>query len=154
MHPAAPWVTAVLGKLVFGSITFVRPRRRLSVCVRLRSRGEIFAVRALTKTLMPLVLYEFCCAGMTPHGGACLRCRRHGWPCSGDEGPRGPVTRRAGPGRRVRGQWRRGQGVRRGATPPAQDRCFGAEGAAILDTWLPPTCKVGSGRGRDKGGRV
>jgi hypothetical protein len=38
--------------------------------------------------------------------------------------------------------------------PPAQDRYFGAEGAAILDTWLPPTCKAGSGRGRDKGGCV
>jgi hypothetical protein len=24
----------------------------------------------------------------------------------------------------------------------------------ILDTWLLPTCKVGSGWGRDKGGRV
>jgi hypothetical protein len=24
----------------------------------------------------------------------------------------------------------------------------------ILDTWPLPTCKVGSGRGRDKGGRV
>jgi hypothetical protein len=40
---------AVLGKLVFGSITLVRPRRPPSVCVRLRSRGEAFAVRALTK---------------------------------------------------------------------------------------------------------
>jgi hypothetical protein len=144
----------LLGKLVFGSITLVRPRWRPSVCVRLRSRGETFAVRALTKTLIPLMLCEFCCAGMTPHGGACLRCRRHGWPCSGDEGPRGPGTRRAGQGHRVRGQWRCGRGVRRGATPPVQDRCFGAEGAAILDTWLPPTCKVDSGRGRDKGGRV
>jgi hypothetical protein len=39
----------VLGKLVFASITLVRPRWRPSVCVRLRSCGEIFAVRALTK---------------------------------------------------------------------------------------------------------
>jgi hypothetical protein len=31
---------------------------------------------------------------------------------------------------------------------------FGTEGATILYTWPPPTCKVGSGRGRDKGGRV
>jgi hypothetical protein len=53
-----------------------------------------------------------------------------------------------------RGLWRRGQGVRRGATPPVQNRRLVAEGAAILDTWLPPTCKVGSGRGRDKSGRV
>jgi hypothetical protein len=37
---------------------------------------------------------------------------------------------------------------------PVQDRYFGAEVAAILDTWLPPTCKLGSGRGRDRGGRV
>jgi hypothetical protein len=35
-------------------------------------------------------------------------------------------------------------------TPLVQDRYFGTEGATILDTWLPPTCKVGSGRGRDK----
>jgi hypothetical protein len=68
--------------------------------------------------------------------------------------PSGPGTRRAGRGHRVRGLWARGQGIRRGATPPVQNRRFVAEGAAILDTWLPPTCKVGSGRGRDKSGRV
>jgi hypothetical protein len=113
-----------------------------------------FRCTGSNKTLMPLMPCEFCCAGMIPRGGAYLRCRRYGWPCSGDEGPRGPGTRRAGRGHRVRGQWRRGQGVRRGATPPVQDRYFGAEGAVILDTWLPPTCKVGSGRGRDKGGHV
>ena len=28
------------------------------------------------------------------------------------------------------------------------------KGPTILDTWPLPTCKVGSGRGRDKGGRV
>jgi hypothetical protein len=106
------------------------------------------------KTLMPLMPCEFCCAEMIPRGGAYLRCRRYGWPRSGDEGPRGPGTRRAGRGHRVRGLWRHGQGVRRGATPPVQDRCFVAEGAAILDTWPPPTCKAGSGQGRDKGGRV
>jgi hypothetical protein len=48
----------------------------------------------------------------------------------------------------------RGRSVRRGATPPVQDRCLVAEGVAILDTWLPPTCKVSSGQGRDKSGRV
>jgi hypothetical protein len=48
----------------------------------------------------------------------------------------------------------RGRSARRGATPPVQNCCLVAEGVAILDTWLPPTCKVGSGRGRDKGGRV
>jgi hypothetical protein len=31
---------------------------------------------------------------------------------------------------------------------------FDAEGAAILDTWLPPTCKEGSVHGRDKRCRV
>jgi hypothetical protein len=35
-----------------------------------------------------------------------------------------------------------------------QDCYFGAEGAAILDTWLPPTCKEGSIQSRDKGCRV
>jgi hypothetical protein len=39
----------LLGKLAFGSITLVRPRRPPSVCVRLRSRGEAFAVRARMK---------------------------------------------------------------------------------------------------------
>jgi hypothetical protein len=39
----------MLGKLVFESITLVRPRQPLSVCVRFRSRGEAFAVRALIK---------------------------------------------------------------------------------------------------------
>jgi hypothetical protein len=48
----------------------------------------------------------------------------------------------------------RGRSVRRGATPPVQDRCLVAEGVAILDTWLQPTCKVSSGQGRDKSGRV
>jgi hypothetical protein len=106
------------------------------------------------KTLMPLMPCKFCCAGMIPRGGAYLRCRRYGWPCSGDEGPRGPGTRRAGRGHRVWGPWRHEQGARRGATPPVQDRCFVTEGATILYTWLPPTCKVSSGQGRDKGGRV
>jgi hypothetical protein len=106
------------------------------------------------KTLMPLMPCKFCCAGMIPRGGAYLRCRRYGWPCSGDEGTRGPGTRRAGRGHRVRGPWRHGQGARRGATPPVQDRSFVTEGATILDTWLLPTCKVSSGQGRDMGGRV
>jgi hypothetical protein len=38
--------------------------------------------------------------------------------------------------------------------PRILGRRFVTEGAAALDTWPPPTCKVGSGRGRDKGGRV
>jgi hypothetical protein len=32
--------------------------------------------------------------------------------------------------------------------------CFGTEGAALLDMWLPPTCKEGTARGGDKGCRV
>jgi hypothetical protein len=32
--------------------------------------------------------------------------------------------------------------------------CFGIEGAALLDTWLLPTCKEGTARGGDKGCRV
>jgi hypothetical protein len=123
------------------------------LCTASVSWGSLRCTGA-NETLMTLMPCEFCCAEMIPRGGAYLRCRRHGWPCSGDEGPRGPGTGRAGRGHRVRGLWRRGQGVRRGATPPVQDRCFVAEGAAILDTWLPPTCKLGSGRGGDKNGRV
>jgi hypothetical protein len=38
--------------------------------------------------------------------------------------------------------------------PGSWAAAFVYEGAAALDTWPPPTCKVGSGRGRDKGGRV
>jgi hypothetical protein len=125
-----------------------------SVRIRLRSRRETFAVRVLTKTLILLKLREDCCAGMVPHGGACLRCRRHGWLHSGDEGSKGPGARRAGREHRTRGQRRHGRGARRGATRPGRDRYFGAEGAAVLDTWLPPTCKEGSVRGRDKGCRV
>jgi hypothetical protein len=72
------------------------------------------------ETLMPFVPCEFCCAGMIPRGVAYLRRRRCGWPCSGDEGPSGPGTRRAGLGRRVRGLWRRGAGhpMRRNAFSP------------------------------------
>jgi hypothetical protein len=60
----------------------------------------------------------------------------------------------AGRGHRVRGRRRRGQGVCGGPTPLVQGRYFGTEGATILDTWPQPACKAGSGRGRDKGGRV
>jgi hypothetical protein len=108
----------------------------------------------LTETLTLLILCEDCCAGMVPHGGASLRCRRHGWLYSGDEGSRGPGTRCAGWEHRVRDQRRHGRDARRGALRPRRDRYFGAEGAAILDTWLPPTCKEGSVQGRDKGCRV
>jgi hypothetical protein len=107
--PSCPLL--LLGKLVFGIIALVRPRWRPSVCVRLRSRGKTLRCTGANKTLMPLMPCEFRCAGMIPCGGAYLRCRRYGWPCSGDEGPRGPGTRRTGRGHRVRGRWRRGQGV-------------------------------------------
>jgi hypothetical protein len=56
------------------------------------------------ETLMPLVPCEFCCAGMIPHGGAYLRRRRYGWPCSGVDmsewtrnETRRPGTSRPGP---------------------------------------------------------
>jgi hypothetical protein len=55
---------------------------------------------------------------------------------------------------RVLGRRRRGQSVCGGSTPLTQGRCFVTEGATALDTWPPLTCKVGSGRGSDKGGRV
>jgi hypothetical protein len=113
-----------------------------------------FRVMGLTKTLILLMLREVCCVGMVLHGGASLRCRRHRRLYSGDEGSRGPRARCAGREHHVRGQRRHGRDVRRGATRPGQDRYFGAKGAALLDTWLPPTCKEGTVRGRDKGCRV
>jgi hypothetical protein len=66
----------VLGKLVFGSIALARPRWRPSVCIRLRSRGKTLRCTGTNKTLMPLMPYEFRCAGMIPCGGAYLRRRR------------------------------------------------------------------------------
>jgi hypothetical protein len=154
VRPPVPFVRRRVGEV---GLRKHHPRPATLATFGLRTASVLWGNLRCTganKTLMPLMPCEFCCAGVIPHGGAYLRCRRFGWPCSGDEGPRGPGARRAGRGHRVQGQWRHGQGVRRGATPPGQDRYFGAEGAAILDTWLPPTCKVSSGRGRDKGGRV
>jgi hypothetical protein len=37
-----------------------------------------FRGMGLTETLILLMLREDCCAGMVLHGGASLRCRRHG----------------------------------------------------------------------------
>jgi hypothetical protein len=54
---------------------------------------------------------------MVPHGGAGLRCRRHGWLYSSDEGSREPGTRCAGREHRVRDQ-RRGMG-----NTPGEVRC-------------------------------
>jgi hypothetical protein len=125
-----------------------------SVCLQLRSGGMTLRCTGTNETLMPLMPHESRCAGMTPCGGAYLRRRRCRRPCSGDEGPGGPGAGSAGRGYRVRGRRRRGQGVCGGSTPLIQGRCFVAEGATTLDTWPPPTCKVGSGQGRDKGGRV
>jgi hypothetical protein len=78
-------------------------------------------------------------------------------PAFGAEGTDGctPVTKvRENREHRVRDQRRHGREARRGAMRPRRDRYFGAEGAGILDTWLPPTCKEGSVQGRDKGCRV
>jgi hypothetical protein len=113
-----------------------------------------FRGMGLTETLILLILREDCCAGMIPHGGASLRCRRHGWLYSDYEGSRGPGMRCADRKHRVRGQRRHGRDAWGGATRPGQDRYFDAEGAAILGTWLPPTCKEGSVQGRGKGCRV
>jgi hypothetical protein len=57
-----------------------------------------------------------------PHGCAGLRCRRHGWLYSGDEGSREPGARCAGRERRVRDQQRHGRGARSGAIRPRRDR--------------------------------
>jgi hypothetical protein len=80
-----------------------------------------FRTMGLTGTLILLMLREFCCARMVLRGGASLRCRRHRWLYSGDEGSRGPEARCAGREHRVRGQQRHGRDVRRGATRPEQD---------------------------------
>jgi hypothetical protein len=117
------------------------------------TRGD-FCIMGLTETLMLLMSCEFCCAWMVLRRGAGLRCRRHRWLYFGDEGSRGPSARCAGREHRVQGQRRHRRDARRGATRPGQDRYFGAEGAALLDTWPPPTRKEGTARGRDKGCRV
>jgi hypothetical protein len=75
-------------------------------------------------------------------------------PAFGGQDSSGPGTRRAGREHRARGQQWCGRGTRRGAACPGQGRYFGDEGATILNTWLPPTYKEGSVRGRDKGHRV
>jgi hypothetical protein len=64
---------ALLGKLVCGSIALAWPRWRPSVCIQLRSRGKTLRCTGANKTLMPLMPYEFRCAGMIPCGGANLR---------------------------------------------------------------------------------
>jgi hypothetical protein len=144
----------LLGKMVFGSIALARPRWKPSACIRLRSRGKTLCRTSTNEILMPLVPYEFRCAGMILCCCAYLRRRRCWWPRSGDEGPRGPGAENAGPGHRLRGRRRHGRSVRGGPTPLVQGRYFGTEGATILDTWPLPMCKVGSGRGRNRGGCV
>jgi hypothetical protein len=68
--------SSLLGKLVFGSIALARPRWQPSVCVRFRSRGKTLRCTGTNETLMPLMPYEFRCAGMIPCGGAYLLRRR------------------------------------------------------------------------------
>jgi hypothetical protein len=66
----------LLGKLVFGSIAPARPRWKPSVYIRLRSREKTLRCTSTNETLMPLMPYEFCCAGMIHYGCAYLRRRR------------------------------------------------------------------------------
>jgi hypothetical protein len=58
---------------------------------------------------------------MVLHGCAGLRCRRHGWLYSGDEGSREPGARCTGRERRVREQQRHGRDARSGAARPRRD---------------------------------
>jgi hypothetical protein len=109
----------------------------------------------LTETLMPLMSREFCCAGVVLRGGAGLRCRRHRWLHFGDEGSRGQ-KHCASAGDIASGA---SSGTGEMSEKARRDRsrilgCFGTEGAALLDMWLPPTCKEGTARGGDKGCRV
>jgi seryl-tRNA synthetase len=45
-------------------------------CIQLRSREKTLRRMSTNETLMPLVPYEFCCAGKTFCGRVYLRCRR------------------------------------------------------------------------------
>jgi hypothetical protein len=92
---------------------------------------------------------------MVLRGSAGLRCRRHRWLYFGDEGSRGPqalppagnIASGAGGGMgEMSGEARRNRSKILG--------CFGTEGAALLDTWPPRTCKEVTVRGGDKGCRV
>jgi hypothetical protein len=109
----------------------------------------------LTETLMPLMSREFCFAGMVLRGSAGLRRRRHRWLYFGDEGSRGQ-KHCATAGNIASGA---SGGTGEMFEKARRDRsgilgCFGTEGAALLDTWLPPTCKEATTRGGDKGCRV
>jgi hypothetical protein len=137
-----------------GEVRLRKPHPRPATLTAFGPRTTSVSQGDLRVNAILLISREFCCAGTVSHGGACLRCRRHGWLCSSDEGPRGPGARRAGREHRARGQRQHVRGTRRGATRPGQGRYFGTEGVATLDTWLPPTCKEGSVRGKDKGCRV
>jgi hypothetical protein len=64
-NTAIPLGSLVLGKLVFGSIALVRPRWETSSCIRFRSRERTLRCMSTNETLMPLMPYEFCCAGKT-----------------------------------------------------------------------------------------
>jgi hypothetical protein len=112
-------------------------------------------IMGLTETLMPLMSREFCCAGMVLRGGAGLRCRRHRWLHFGDEGSRG--QKHCAPAGDIASGASSSTGEMSEKARRDRSRilgCFGTEGAALLDTWLPPTCKEGTARGGDKGCRV
>jgi hypothetical protein len=55
----------LLGKWVFGSIAFVRPCWEPLACIRFRPRKRTLRCMSTNETLMPLMPYEFCCAGKT-----------------------------------------------------------------------------------------
>jgi hypothetical protein len=112
-------------------------------------------IMGLTETLMSLMSREFCHAGMVLRGGAGHRCRRHRWLHFGDEGSRSQ-KHCALAGNIASGA---SSGTGEMSEKARRDRsgtlgCFGTEGAALLDTWLPPTCKEGTARGGGKGCRV
>jgi hypothetical protein len=116
-HEKSYSYSTLLGKWVFGSIALVRPRWEPSACIRFRPRKRTLRCMSTNETLMPLMPYEFCCAGKTLWGCAYLRHRRCQRQGSGDEGPRKAEAGAAGPRRRVRGQRRRGRSIQRGPTP-------------------------------------
>jgi hypothetical protein len=102
-------------------------------------------IMGLTETLMPLMSPEFCCAGMVLRGDAGVWCRRHRWLHFGDEGSRG--QKHCAPAGDIVSGASSGTGEMSEKARRDQSRilgCFGTEGVALLDTWLPPTCKEGT----------
>jgi hypothetical protein len=64
----------LLGKLAFGSIAPVRPRWHPRFAYGFGLAGRPFAAPGTNETLTPLVPHKSRCAGVTPCGGAYLRC--------------------------------------------------------------------------------